>query len=128
MGMTIEESLKNLKALQTDYRQFHDDVWQDPESFGIMAESLQVAINTMSKYQQLQAAYEARLNADMVAMLTEIQLEMEEYEPKWVENDDQAVASCRTWEDLDGLIQQKINDLVGKDGNIREERQNEESN
>ena len=128
MGMTIEESLENLKTLQADYQQFYDDVWQDPESLGIMAESLQVAIDTMSKYQQLQAAYEARLNADMVAMLTEIQLEMEEYEPKWVENDDQAVASCRTWEDLDGLIQQKINDLVGKDGNIREERQNEESN
>lgn len=125
MGMTIDESLENLKTLQADYQQFYDDVWQDPESLGIMAESLQVAIDTMSKYQQLQAAYEARLNADMVAMLTEIQLEMEEYEPKWVENDDQAVASCRTWEDLDGLIQQKINDLVGKDGNIREERQRE---
>lgn len=125
MGMTIDESLENLKTLQADYQQFYDDVWQDPESLGIMAESLQVAIDTMSKYQQLQAAYEARLNADMVAMLTEIQLEMEEYEPKWVENDEQAVASCRTWEDLDGLIQQKINDLVGKDGNIREERQRE---
>lgn len=55
--------------------------------------------------------YENRLKADMVAMLTEIQLQMEEYEPKWIENDEQAVASCRTWEDLDGIIQQKINSL-----------------
>lgn len=52
--MTIEESLTNLKTLQADYQQFHDDVWQDPESYGIMAESLQVAISTMSKYQKIE--------------------------------------------------------------------------
>ena len=37
-----------------------------------------LTIDTMRKYQQLQADYEARLKADMVAMLTEIQLELEE--------------------------------------------------
>ena len=62
--------------------------------------------------------YENRLKADMVAMLEELRTQMEKYEPKWVENDEQSVASCRTWEDLDGIIQQKINELKGKeDGN-----------
>ena len=103
MGMTIEESLKNLKALQTDYRQFHDDVWQDPESFGIMAESLQVAINTMSKYQQLQAAYEARLKADLKAILVELQLEIEE----------KAIELCDDgwWLTYNEIIQEKIDKL-----------------
>lgn len=55
--------------------------------------------------------YEARLRDDLKAILVELQLQMEEYEPKWVENDEQAVASCRTWEDLDGIIQNKINTL-----------------
>ena len=52
--------------------------------------------------------YENRLKADLKAILEDLRLKFEEYEPKWVENDEQAVASCRTWEDLDGIIQQKI--------------------
>ncbi len=59
----------------------------------------------------LKEQYENRLKADLKAILVEIQLQMAEYEPKWVENDEQAVASCRTWEDLDRIIQNKINEL-----------------
>ena len=58
---------------------------------------------------------DAYTQADMVAMLTEIQLQMEEYEPKWAENEDQVIASNRTWEDFDDIIQQKINALKGGD-------------
>ncbi len=54
MGITIKESLTNLKELQKDYKKFHDDVWQDTESYGIIAESLKVAISTMHKYQKIQ--------------------------------------------------------------------------
>ena len=54
MGMMIKESLNNLIELQKDYQQFHDDVWQDPESYGIMAESLQMAISIMRKYQKIE--------------------------------------------------------------------------
>ena len=57
------------------------------------------------------ADYENRLKADMVAMLEELRLEFEEYEPKWVENEDQAIASNRTWDDFDDVIQQKIKKL-----------------
>lgn len=62
-------------------------------------------------YDSFKKDYETRLKADLKAILVELQLQMEEYEPKWVENDEQAVASCRTWEDLDGIIQDKINTL-----------------
>ena len=54
MGMTIKESLTNLEELQKDYQQFYDDVWQDPESYSIIAESLKVAINVMNKYQKIE--------------------------------------------------------------------------
>ena len=146
MGMTIEDCIHKLDFSIGAYQKLIDENVSNGEVVGTgvrgtwtastplnkvysnMIEALQIAKDTLRKYQMMQADYETRLKADMVAMLTEIQLEMEEYEPKWVENDEQAVASCRTWEDLDGLIQQKIDDLVGKDGNIREERQNEKSN
>ena len=57
------------------------------------------------------ADYEDRLRADMVAILEELKEEFEEYEPKWAENDEQAAASCRTWDDFDDIIQQKIDAL-----------------
>ena len=58
MGMTIDESLSNLKELQKDYQDFHDDVWQDPESYGVIAESLRIGIDTMCKYQKIQEQVE----------------------------------------------------------------------
>ena len=44
----------------------------------------------------------------VIAMLEELISAFEKYEPKWVEIDEQAVASCRTWEDLDGIILSQI--------------------
>lgn len=59
------------------------------------------------KYHMMQAGYNARLKADMVAMLTELHLEIEEmpmyYDPS----------------DVSDIIQQKINLLKeNKDGRI----------
>lgn len=60
---------------------------------------------------KIKANYLARLKTEKISMLEELQAEFEKYEPKWVENEDHAVASCRTWEDFDGIIQEKINAL-----------------
>ena len=52
--MTFDVALMYLVKMQEDYQIFYDEVWQDPESFGICAESLKVAIDTMRKYQKIQ--------------------------------------------------------------------------
>ena len=76
-------------------------------SDGIVAEP----ITACGRYKKLHTVEDTYTKADLKSILVELQLQMEEYKPKWVENDEQAVASCRTWEDLDGIIQNKINTL-----------------
>jgi len=77
------------------------------------------------KYQMMQADYETRLKADLVAMLTEIQLEIEEKYPKcdlceyfvdydYDENDISEYRSVGSITDITDLIQQKINSLKEK--------------
>ena len=73
----------------------------------------------MDKYQQLQADYEARLKADLVAMLTEIQLEIEECvdggegSPQFEQGVD--IARCQVVD----MIQQRISALKGvEDWNV----------
>ncbi len=70
-------------------------------------EALVTAIDTMHKYQQLQADYETRLKADMVAMLTDIQLEIEELK-SYESADGQDLVMLA---DIGILFQQKINTL-----------------
>lgn len=79
-----------------------------------IVETLGYAISSLKtdfKYDLMYEGEEIYTKADIVAILEELRTQMEKYEPKWVENDEQAVASCRTWEDLDDIIQQKIDKL-----------------
>ena len=69
MGMTLEEAIK--------YYENKNVVLTEEEALANT-----IALNTIRKYQQLQADYEARLRADLVAMLTEIQLEIEELDSR----------------------------------------------
>lgn len=57
MRMTIDESITNLESLQKDYQDFHDEVWKDPETYSINAESLKIAVDTMRKYQEIRKIY-----------------------------------------------------------------------
>ena len=59
------------------------------------------------------AQYEQRLKADMVAMLTEIQLEIEEIQSSQ-DCCDYAIDNCISRCDVADLIQQKINALKGE--------------
>ena len=56
------------------------------------------------------ADYEARLKADMVAMLTEISLEIEELEKPRCHSASHADGCVSKWK-VEGVIQQKINKL-----------------
>jgi len=65
----------------------------------------------LAEYRLMQADYENRLKADMVAMLTEIQLEIEGLEVPLLylaEDYEGGVLDCKK------IIQQKINALEGK--------------
>lgn len=80
MGMTIDEKNKFIEESKEHFKEWHD-------------------MNYIPK-----ADYEARLKADMVAMLKEIQLEIEELDPFGDEWSD-SLDACND------IIQQKINNL-----------------
>ena len=105
MGMTIDEAIGWIKKSILDMRR--------AQICTLDRFSLETAIDTMRKYQQFQSDYENRLKADMVAMLTEIQLEIEEMENPYTTR----VSGCaqggfeRGARESQNLIQQKINSL-----------------
>lgn len=94
MGMTIEDCTKMLiakeKCMERDTSgidtecNLHncDDcsLCYEQGTMGEQKEALKFAVDTMRKYQQLQADYEARLKADLKAILVELQLEIHELE------------------------------------------------
>jgi predicted DNA-binding transcriptional regulator YafY len=86
MGMTIDDAIK--------YYSNKNVVLTEEE-----AEANTIALNTMRKYQQLQADYENRLKADLKAILVELQLEIEELDTP---NNGSAYMDCVE------IIQQKI--------------------
>ena len=69
------------------------------------------ALDIIDKYQMFQTKYVERLKADMVAMLTEIQLEIEELDLKDFVPDYQKGAD-ETREYIADLLQQKIDTLL----------------
>ena len=96
MRMTIDEIIQSIQIIKAQAE------WDYPIDWQIVLDG---AIETMRKYQMMQADYKARLKADLVAMLTEIQLEIEEMDSGcgW--------EGYRPTAQVIGLIQQKINEL-----------------
>jgi len=72
MGMTIDTVTKWLGIIRANLKVF-PEVGSDKK-----IESLDTAISYLKDLEMYQLDYEARLKADMVAMLTEIQMEIEE--------------------------------------------------
>ena len=101
MGMTIDEAIKEIESIAVviDEKQ---------------ALAFALAVHTMKKYQMLQADYEARLKADMAAILEEIDLQFDEIcfskKGEW-----KTVPEIKA--EYKAIIQQKINELKeNKDG------------
>lgn len=100
--MTIDEAISHLNTYsstmgsgQTTQEQ-HED-------------AKRVAIDTMRKYQKMQADYEARLKADMVAILTEIQLEIKKQKYRELTEDECGFKFGIST--ASNIVQQKINSL-----------------
>ena len=87
MGMTIDTAITVLGMV---------------EAHGVCIEAKDIAVDTMRKYQKMKVDYETRLKADMVAMLTDLQLEIEELDTP---NNSDAYMTCSE------VIQQKIDKL-----------------
>lgn len=97
MGMTIDDAI--------NYYSNKNVVLTEEE-----AEANTIALNTMRKYQKLQADYENRLKADLEAILVDLQLEIEEIEKPLCHSATYA-KGCVDKGRIEGLIQQKINSL-----------------
>lgn len=96
MGITIDKTIEFFNGLECHTPQAKD--------------ARDMAIDTMRKYQQLQADYENRLKADLKAILVELQLEIDELEVPLLylaEDYEGGVLDCKK------IIQQKINELKG---------------
>jgi hypothetical protein len=120
MGMTIDKIIKRLlwfedyneedycggDRIQDEYGDWFYKVTE--EDF----EAFRQAADIMRKYQQLQSDYENRLKADMVAMLTEIQLEIEEKSIIDYDEDLYDGGECViSVSEINEIIQQKIDSL-----------------
>ena len=104
MGMTIDEARRHL------------DTWSTTHGSGITTDeqheqAKKIARDTMRKYQLMQVDYEARLKADMVAMLTEIQLEIEDLYPEH-QCSGELTGFADAIETITPIIQQKIDKLT----------------
>lgn len=96
--MSIEEHQEHLLDIMDSMPDDACGDWRD---------SLAYAIETMRKYQQLQADYENRLKADMVAMLEDLRLDFQEAELAGVIDNKELIFA----DEVDDLVQQKINAL-----------------
>lgn len=92
MGMSIEESINGIKKRILPI--FDNDADH---------KALETAIDTMRKYQMMQADYEARLKVEKVAMLTEILTDF-----------DNQIEPNSTRIDCESIIEQKIQALEEK--------------
>lgn len=128
--MTYEEATKKLDFLIRSYQNLIDNqvsegeivgpgvkgTWKADapiiESYQNMIEALTLAKLAIKQYQMLKLDYNARLKDDMVAMLTEIQLEIENLYPEH-QCTGELTGFADAIETITPIIQQKINALRG---------------
>lgn len=129
MGMTIDDCIHKLDFSIGAYQRLIDENVSNGEVVGTgvrgtwtastslnkaysdMIEALQTAKDTMHKYQLMQADYEKRLKADMMAMLTEIQLEIDEIPINADNSEPFKLGQASAYDKCENLIYQKIDTL-----------------
>ena len=98
MAMTIDEAIKRYKN-NAEYERTHGNL-QGCLEFRQLAKWLE-------QYQLIQADYNARLKADMVAMLEDLRLDCQEAELAGVLDNKELIFA----DEVDDIIQQRINSL-----------------
>ena len=117
MRMSIDKAIEDLMELKLcGVVPFSKGTLSGGNYKVITDECLEIAIDTMRKYQKLQADYENRLKADMVAMLTDMKDELKHCEITglWKVNYKEGFNDGVS-KSLD-VIQQKINELKAESG------------
>ena len=130
--MTHEEVVKKLDFLIRSYQNLIDNqvsegeivgpgvkgTWKADapiiESYQNMIEALTLAKLAIKQYQMLKLDYNARLKDDMAAMLTELQLEIEDLYPEH-QCSGELTGFADAIETITPIIQQKINALRGEE-------------
>ena len=130
--MTHEEVVKKLDFLIRSYQNLIDNqvsegeivgpgvkgTWKTDapiiESYQNMIEALTLAKLAIKQYQMLKLDYNARLKDDMAAMLTELQLEIEDLYPEH-QCSGELTGFADAIETITPIIQQKINALRGEE-------------
>lgn len=108
MGMTIDETISDLTELKIcGVVPFTKGTISGGNYKVITGDCLDEAIETMRKYQMMQADYEARLKADLVAMLEDLRLDCQEAELAGVLDNKELIFA----DEVDDIIQQRINSL-----------------
>lgn len=112
MGRLIEEQavIECLTNTAKYYEREDADEWTKGIHYGLLHGLDNILDNAPTVEAIPKAEYEARLKADMVAMLTEIQLEIEELDNP-LDYDFEGYNQCAV--DCEKLIQQKIDQLKG---------------
>ena len=124
MGMTID-NIKHCLKVMVDY-----EVCEECNLYGTTGtdhcehDCVYGALDIIDKYQLMQADYETRLKADMVAILTELQLEIEENTVRWyVGRVDGKSDDVVLMETINDIIQQKINTLKENEDGTDEQKE-----
>lgn len=130
--MTHEEVVKKLDFLIRSYQNLIDNqvsegeivgpgvkgTWKADapiiESYQNMIEALTLAKLAIKQYQMLKLDYNARFKDDMAAMLTEIQLEIEDLYPEH-QCSGELTGFADAIETITPIIQQKIDALKGEE-------------
>ena len=114
MGRLIEEQavIDCLTNTAKYYEMDNADEWTKGIHYGLL-HGLDNILDDVKEVEAIpKADYEARLKADMIAMLNEIQLEIEELYPKARKTYRDGLTSyCEGVDDSREIIQQKINAL-----------------
>ena len=107
--MTIDKSKQLLSHYQRLFNSLNGDYKLSIVQAAELSHAIDTALDAVSKYQQPQADYEARLRADMVAMLEKLSEKLKKIHKRY--------SAAEHWDEAYGVelsmeeVRKKINDL-----------------